>query len=205
VLASSRHRAIKPPSRQSIEPASSLHRGCIEAASSLHRATASSQHRAFSIEHRGRGSGGAMSSATTPHSAGWTHLPTNPTGISRFPRASTTMRLRLRPHGPLRGRRAAGQTHRQASCTCIIVPAGAGGSPALELATTRPTRCCFSARYSAAAAMRRSRLAETERCGAARPRTLASLRVLTSSLDVTSSRALDTLDTLDTLDSVTSH
>ena len=53
----SSHRAIiEVASRQSIEPASSLHRACIEPASSLHRATASSQHRAFSIEHRGRGS-----------------------------------------------------------------------------------------------------------------------------------------------------
>jgi hypothetical protein len=42
----SSHRAIiEVASRQSIEPASSLH-----------RATSSSQHRAFSIEHRGRGS-----------------------------------------------------------------------------------------------------------------------------------------------------
>ena len=42
--ASSRHRAIEPPSRQSIEPALSH--------------SIEPQHRAFSIEHRGRGSDG---------------------------------------------------------------------------------------------------------------------------------------------------
>ena len=49
MLASSMHRAIEPPSRQSIEPASSLHQACIEPASSLHRACIEPQHRA-SIE-----------------------------------------------------------------------------------------------------------------------------------------------------------
>ena len=47
MLASSSHRAIKPPSRQSIEPASSLHRASIEPALSRSIEPASSfQHRA---------------------------------------------------------------------------------------------------------------------------------------------------------------